>query len=698
MEPSVFNQSTQLIIRPGNGTILISKNTAGHAGSALYGGELEGCSPLTLYQYVKFDSLFQFHDQPGPSNISSDAKGVCLCTENDQVDCTNSIQQYRTSAIPGGVFSIPVVTVGNMNGLTSGTVNVNYRYYNYNSFMLRNIENCTQLSFTLTVANDITTYVYVTVSVENPPASSFVQQVYARVQVLPCPKGFIFSSSLERCDCLNHLSSTLGSNDVSCNAQTEAINRTGDVWVGYSNESDCTLVSTNCPLDYCNQESVSFLLNDPNSQCRLNRSGVLCGGCDNGLSLVLGTNRCAECSNAWLTLLLPFAVAGIALVAFLIALNLTVSVGTINGLIFYANIIKIEESIFFPNGPIPLLSQFISWINLDLGIEVCFFDGMSSCSKAWFQYVFPIYIWLILAAIVIFARFSQRLLRLVGSHIVPVLSTLLLLSYTKLIRNVILAMYMTRVSCDTASNELAVWFFDGNIRYLSGCHLPLFIVALLVLIFLIIPYTLFLVVSPFIEAYLTGYKCFQWVIKLKPVMDAYGGPYCDKFRVWTGFLLLVRVLLALITSLSDNRHVSIGALMCTMVILLTIHYIAGKVYNKWYLNALEVTFLFNLILLNYFEMAGKEGKEIAAIVLLSIFFAMFLGIVLYHIALRIKPDISIDLLREALKKLFILKKRTANRDTFDVQSERAYIFKKRGSNDLRESILDAEFVDFIDDN
>ena len=309
--------------------------------------------------------------------------------------------------------------------------------------------------------------------------------------------------------------------------------------MGYSNERNCTLVSTNCPLDYCNQESVSFLLTASDRQCRLNRSGMLCGGCDNGLSLVLGTNRCAECSNVWLTLLLPFTVAGIALVAFLIALNLTVSVGTINGLIFYANIIKIEESIFFPNGPIPLLSQFISWINLDLGIEVCFFNGMSSCSKAWLQYAFPIYIWLILAAIVIFARFSQRLLRLVGSHIVPVLSTLLLLSYTKLIRNVILAMYVTRVSCDTASNELAVWFFDGNIRYLSGCHLPLFIVALLVLIFLIIPYTLFLVVSPFIEAYLTGYKCFRWVVKLKPVMDAYGGPYCDKFRVWTGFMLLV---------------------------------------------------------------------------------------------------------------------------------------------------------------
>ena len=129
-------------------------------------------------------------------------------------------------------------------------------------------------------------------------------------------------------------------------------------------------------------------------------------------------------------------------------------------------------------------------------------------------------------------------------------------------------------------------------------------------------------------------------------------------------MLLIRVLLALITSLSDNRHVSIGALMCTMVILLTIHYIAGKVYNKWYLNVLEVTFLLNLNLLGYFEMAGKEGRETAVILLLSMSFVMFLGIVLLHIVLRIKPDIGTDFLRETLKKLFTSNKKTKSKDSF----------------------------------
>ena len=40
--------------------------------------------------------------------------------------------------------------------------------------------------------------------------------------------------------------------------------------------------------------------------------------------------------------------AGIALVALLLVLNMTVAVGTLNGLIFYANIVFANKSILLP--------------------------------------------------------------------------------------------------------------------------------------------------------------------------------------------------------------------------------------------------------------------------------------------------------------------------------------------------------------
>ena len=633
--------------------LMMSKNIADLAGLAVYGGKFENC----LNGIPNFGPFIEIHDQNGSSVISSDPQNICLCMNNLQkVDC-NTLEYNYPHAIPaGGVFSIPVSAVGNMNGTTPAVIAINVT--STNSIMDINTSGkCENLSFILTTRNSSQAKVKVIVALVGSSFISYLSQpqnITAIVSVLPCPPGFELSNSSGVCECSNMLKSTFF-----CNISTQEFSRSGNVWLGYSNDTNCTLLSNNCPLDYCKQGSLTFPITDTDPQCALNRSGVLCGGCADNMSLLLGSNRCGECSWWYVLLLLVFAVAGILLVALLIALNLTVSVGAINGLIFYANMVKILESNLFPQGPIPVLSQFISWINLDFGIEVCFVPGLTGYIKAWLQFVFPGYIFLILLLIVIFARYSKRLLNLVGTQVVPVLATLFLLSYTKLIRSVIQALYVTYVSCD--GQPQAVWFVDGNIRYFSGGHLPLFIFALLVLIFLIIPYTLFLLTSPFIEAHLTGYRCFRWVFRLKPVLDAYGGPYNDRFRVWTGFLLLIRVILALITSLSDNPSVSIGALMCTMVILITIHGIAREVYSKWYLNALEIVFLLNLMLLGYFaegqltacnnELA-QHGNHIAIVVLLSISFLMFLGIILYHILLRLK---SREVLIKNNAKVFVSK-------------------------------------------
>ena len=66
------------------------------------------------------------------------------------------------------------------------------------------------------------------------------------------------------------------------------------------------------------------------------------------------------------------------LVLLLIICNLTVSMGTINGLIFYANIVWVNNANFFKTFKTltfglkvfqQVLAVFIAWLNLDLGIE-----------------------------------------------------------------------------------------------------------------------------------------------------------------------------------------------------------------------------------------------------------------------------------------------------------------------------------------
>ena len=52
-----------------------------------------------------------------------------------------------------------------------------------------------------------------------------------------------------------------------------------------------------------------------------------------GLSLAIGSIQCLSCSNTFLVLLIPFTIAGLVLVPFIKFWDLTVSGGTLNGLI-----------------------------------------------------------------------------------------------------------------------------------------------------------------------------------------------------------------------------------------------------------------------------------------------------------------------------------------------------------------------------
>ena len=94
---------------------------------------------------------------------------------------------------------------------------------------------------------------------------------------------------------------------------------------------------------------------------------------------------------------------------------------------------------------------------------------------------------------------------------------------------------------------MGVAVYDANIDYLSGKHIPLFLVAVLIFIFLFLPYTLLLLFGQWLQA-ISHLKLFSWVnsARLKPFMDSYHAPYRAKHRYWPGLLLLLRFVLLLV--------------------------------------------------------------------------------------------------------------------------------------------------------
>ena len=442
-----------------------------------------------------------------------------------------------------------------------------------------------------------------------------------------CPLGFQVSNGTKSCDCSDKLKAA----GAQCNAATKTITRQGNTWIG--NISDCVVSYSPCPLDYCKLTTNNFSLTDPDPQCALNRTGILCGRCQDGLSLALGTNNCIKCPQfSYLALIIPFAAAGFGLVALLMVLNLTVSIGTINGLIFYASIVKISEStgIFFPNGPIPVLSQFIAWLNLDLGIETCFYHGMTAYHKVWLQFVFPLYIWFIIATIIVLCHYFTWLSNKIGGNVVQVLATLILLSFTKIFRTFAPALTWVSLPCSTT-----VWYVDGNVHYFSPEHYIL-ITAAGIMLLLAVPYILALLFDAVIEKYLTKIQFLsnQW-IKLKPFVDAYHGPYKDNCRFWTGLLLLVRMLFTLV-SLHLNTFGTLIFITTSTTVLLSLLVTFEGVYQKRYLNIMECSFLLNLGLLSALTAVYQNDNNIVTIISVSAALLSFVGVIVFHVYLRVK--------------------------------------------------------------
>ena len=214
---------------------------------------------------------------------------------------------------------------------------------------------------------------------------------------------------------------------VECNSSTGAFLRQplSRAWIAFTtdnnSESSGYLVYPNCPFDYCNSLNISIDLNQPNgadAQCAFDRSSLLCGSCRPGFSLSLGSSRCLPCPSYWPALLISITIAamlaGIALVTLLLVLNMTVAVGTLNGLIFYANVVYANKDILFLFQETNFITVIISWLNLELGIDTCYFLGMDTFGKTWLQLAFPAYMIFLVALVIIISSYSSRFSNLIG--------------------------------------------------------------------------------------------------------------------------------------------------------------------------------------------------------------------------------------------------------------------------------------------
>ena len=472
--------------------------------------------------------------------------------------------------------------------------------------------------------------------------------------VFECPIGFesFNTGNIHACICSLHLLPYI----TNCDLQTETLFREGDFWITYihgtNNYSSGYVTHPNCPLNYCYPPTmvVKINLNTPNgsdAQCNMHRSGTLCGSCRPGFSLSLGSSRCLVCSSHWSDVLgaiiIAGVVAGIVLVALMLVLNLTVRVGTLNGIIFYANILN--TTVTYVTFPKPnFMTVFISWVNVRLGLDTCFYEGMEAYGKTWLQLIFPVGLvitFTILAAIVSFTRIA-RFIRTEKEDLLATLATLILFGYGSILQFITESFIFTMLVFPGGSVE-PVWLLDSTVRYLRGKHIALFVAALLLLSGAIVFGLLLLFWQWLVR--LENRKYFTWLKNqtLRQFIDTFHAPYVSQHRYWMGTLLLIRVgmcLLTVFTLSSDPRIVLLAICIVTAFLMILRGTIGIRIYKEWLPEILEMTCYLNLnffCLMGLFAMDGSTIQIVAAYISGAITLVSVVIVILYHVYTRFKP-------------------------------------------------------------
>ena len=652
--------------------VKFQNNSALLGGNQIYGGWI-----WFTEQSEDVVHILNFNnDTNDSSRIASDPVRVCLCSNDNSCECNNT---NPTITVYGCTLDLKLVAVGQNFTPVVAYVESSIAKHGSASPRIHSLHNsCTNVQYKIqseetSIIIDLHLEPYLTYArlperFNDSVSRLLFAPLIIHLKLEDCALGYMKRVDSCECVCLPLITSI----KLNCDTNGHVI-RNNQQWVGVtyaSSEHGSVIAYEHCPFDYCRADKNPLImqLKDPDKLCAFDRSGILCGGCKPNFSRVLGSSRCKKCTNINLLIIIPCTLlAGLILIVVLILLDITVSVGTISGLIFYANIIRAQHVMFFGSETTFKLSVFIAWLNFDLGIETCLFDGLDSYVETWLQFCFPLYILIIAFAIIISSHYSMKISKLCGKNIVPVLATLFLLSYSKLLQLVVDVFTFARIlHSDGYTNP--VWLYDGNVDYLKGKHVPLFLVTILLQVLLIV-YPISLVSIQWLVR-ISHYRAMSWVQRLKPFFDAYTGPFKPNHCYWTGLLLIVRIIL-LLTFTLHRCYSSIPSLLAiTVVSIGLLAYLAATkgVYKNSLPNYLELFFLCNLGLTStavLFELANdSQGKQSGVPITISTGFTSFVftGIIFFHTLRRLSQTTFGDKMKNTIVTLISLK-RKVSRDT-----------------------------------
>ena len=652
--------------------ILFNNNVATEAGNDVYAFPIYNCrfddssNSYTPYQAFSFyEHMFHLFDHPGNGVWSFSTKPTKLLVNNTMTS-NGDIYTY-----PGQMVSLNLSALDELNRFVYTIVRVEIapKKSDYISHLWLSYEDKVQIVEETRYKSF--THIHFTVHTTTLHNQSldgililsllgYPEVVYSEVHIHPCPPGFILDNiTTGDCVCSPALYAFAKDNSIpmTCSIQTQTFTRSTSTvsWAGLIEMEDGINVfgiSRSCPLGHCmanpafdhfqstgeTELFVAYQIDDKVYEtplCINDREGVLCGKCKDGLSVVFGSEKCIRCSNKWIwTALVQVALGSIA-VYFLFVLRLTLTTGTLNGIIFYAqaangglfDLLLIHSDVdIISTAAEKLVYVFLSILNLNLGLHICFYDGMTELWKTGLSLVFPIYLLTIVVILIILSRYSTWLSNKISHSSVQVLVTIVHLSFSRLLLTIIDVFTSSIVY--TSDKHYRVWYWDGTVEYMGQSHRILVIISLILTIPLVLPYiTFFFLAKPLIQhsAMANHY--------LRPVFEAILAPYKEGKHHWFVARVLLLIIIYILYTVYKTVH---GSVLYISVAALLASFLIGQAlfqpFKNKLINLLDCWLMFNLTLI-YVTLSYINLREatIFSVVAVFLVFLTFLVILLYHI-------------------------------------------------------------------
>ncbi len=615
-------------------SVTFSGNKALYGGSAIFLSDPSGC------RWPNDEFLFDVekeHPLNFTGNIDPKKYGSILGTPAENLTFLSPVnfsgEYYSLEVFPGQELDLPVVIQDYFNS-SSVTATLDTKCFNYSLFVqdmffsdfCASGTGITYKGPRVFVAGDSITGISLGGPENNSDLVLVLKTIEAqaivtvlRVFFTECQYGFYYNTESNTCQCYDD------DKAVRCfnfNGTFQPCILSGHWYGTIDTDQGSSYAEGACTLDTCSVSCKERCLNvqgwcklpaTDHDLCRGNHGGPLCAYCQEGFSPNYGQLHCvpsdecnAETSVLLVCLMVLFWAVIIISLLVILRLNLRLGSGYMYGFIYYFSVLPfIAGNIVQSHAFSAFVSFFYSLAHLDPHFlsffKLCFAKDITPVQLEFFHYFHPLLVTVLIYLVILMNRYCPRLPVLSVYAPVHALCLILLLSYTSLFQTSFAILQPLHfLNARPKTSEIFVRLQPRTSYFDPKDHLPYALVALAVELVLVLPFTVVMLLAPWLM---------RWgkMTKFKPILDEFQSCYKDSYRWFAGYYLLCRQLIALPPFFSNTPS---GGVFLQQILSITI--LLGHAYiqpyrERW-LNLLDTVFLFDLALVSI--LSGDTARTV----------------------------------------------------------------------------------------